>query len=764
MRLSLSLFALLTLGSLTWGDDTLLESSLEELLDMSTELKAEVGSRSGAQNFLTSRAPVDIITQEQIRQSGHLTLSNVLRYAVAGFNAPNTSVADGSDHIRAFTLRGMSPDQVLVLIDGKRLHTSSLLHVNGTIGRGASGVDLETIPLSAIERIEILRDGAAAQYGSDAISGVINIILKGYANPNSASLHTGIRTRGDGKEVMADGFYSHALPYEGFVNLTLQALAQEQTQRAGLDSATTPPRVTTHAGLPDVGAVMTTLNLQLPQSQSLTYYANAIASYRSSSASAFYRADNNLSLLFEDGFLPLIHASIIDFSTTVGVRGETPEGYLWDISNVIGYNTLHYNSTNTMNYDLNTTSPKSFYLGALGFLQNTLNADLKKEFGTLDTALGAEYRWENYTIGAGDSASYTGSGAQGFAGYRAENATSQNRHSIALYSDLIAQLTEKLSLEGALRYEYFTDFGSTLNAKLSSSIQPIDGMTLRASASNGFRAPSLSQSSYSHTSTFGGAVQGTFTPSHAVAQSLGAVALRPENSLHATLGSVYQFSGELSLMADYFYTYVADRIMLSNELGATTAEQNSTFATYGVSKARFFTNAVDTQTQGVDIKLDFMRKLDQNALWGIAVWYHYNNNSVVAFNGANFNRTNSFEQIDRIENGQPKHHLKATHRYNLSAWQTTLHLNAYSSYAQVINDVQYTFAPSWTADMAIAYTLSSQLKLTLGGENIFDSYPSKWSVDSINRYYGANAIKPYSRYSPFGYSGAYYYLRALWEL
>ncbi len=236
MNLQIAIFSTLLLSSLLYSSEDIYDESMESILTMDSELKADIGSRDGARNYLDSNTPVDVITYKQIENSGLTSLTDVLRYFVAGFNAPETSVADGTDHVRAFTLRGMSPDQVLVLINGKRVHNSALLHVNGTIGRGSSNVDLDTVALRSIEKVEILRDGAAAQYGSDAISGVINIILKGMGHKSSVSGHYGKRSAGDGQQIQADAFVSVPLNYDGFINLTMDAKSQKQTQRAGKDN------------------------------------------------------------------------------------------------------------------------------------------------------------------------------------------------------------------------------------------------------------------------------------------------------------------------------------------------------------------------------------------------------------------------------------------------------------------------------------------------------------------------------------------------
>jgi len=761
----LSIFVAIFLSSELFAEASL-DDDLQDLLDMRSEIKADVGSRSAAKNFLESRSPLDVITHTQIEDTGLTSLTDVLRYFVAGFNAPETSVADGSDHVRAFTLRGMSPDQVLVLVNGKRLHTSALLHVNGTIGRGSSNVDLDTIALVSIDKIEILRDGAAAQYGSDAISGVINIILKGFGHQNEISSHIGLRNKGDGRGFEADGFVSIPLEYDGFLNLSLAAKDEEQTQRAGEDKRLTPASVKTHAGRPDAKNLNFVLNAESFSVDDVTIYSNALFNYRESEASAFFRpadADVSIASLYPNGFLPIIEAEILDYSFVLGARGKYKE-IEWDLSNTYGYNEISYKLRDSMNYGYGSSSPTSFNVGELSFVQNTTNLDLKYMLDKFELAFGGEYRYENYVVKKGDASSYTNGISQGFAGYRPENEVDTSRSNYALYIDGVYSPIDKLSLEAATRYEDYSDFGETLNVKLSLGYKALEDLLLRTSISTGFRAPSLAQSNYSHTSTFGGKMEGTFSPEQDISKALGAKELKAEKSKHLTIGGVYQPTSATYFMIDYFLVYVDDRIMLSNEIGGATAslEQQTILSNYGVDKARFFTNAVDTITQGIDAKLTHRFEFEDNSKLHSSLWYNYSKNKVDGFNDSKMSRSNSLEQIDRIENGQPKHSVRFLNKYDIQKMSITLNLSAYGSYSQVIDNQKYKFKESWTADLDVAYAFTKKFKIALGGHNIFDTYPDKFS-QPINNFYGQDAIKPYSRYSPFGYSGAYYYARATFK-
>ena len=762
MNLKTIILSALLLSSSFYASEDIYDKSMESILTMDSELKADIGSRDGARNYLDSNTPVDVITYEQIDNSGLTSLTDVLRYFVAGFNAPETSVADGTDHVRAYTLRGMSPDQILVLINGKRVHNSALLHVNGTIGRGSSHVDLDTIALRSIERVEILRDGAAAQYGSDAISGVINIILKGMGHKSSINAQYGKRSAGDGQKIQADAFVNIPLNYDGFVNLTIDAASQEQTQRAGDDNRLSPPSAQTHVGIPDSQSYKALLNAEFIQKNNLNFYTNGLVNYRDSEASAFYRP-YSVANDKAGGFLPMINAKVLDYALSLGLKGAFSDSTTWDLSNTYGANHFHYFVNDSMNYSLGNSSPTSFDNGSLNFIQNTTNYDLKKSINNLKLAGGLEFRYESYGITAGEEASYSGSGSQGFAGFTPDNEVDENRYSYAIYMDSVYDLSKNFSLEVLARYEEYSDFGESTNAKLALSYKILPELLLRSSGSTGFRAPSLSQSNYSQSSSFvngsGDLVrQGTFTVDHELSKSLGAEDLKSERSKNFSMGGVYQPTNRLSFMLDYFFIEVNDRVLLTNDLSGQTQEQKDMLAKYNVAQARFFTNAGQTQTQGLDLKIDYSYIIQENAKLNFNFWFNYTTNQL---NNDSIDTQNEVEQV-RIEDGQPKDSIRFLTNYERKELNVALNISRFGEYSQMIDSKVYDFDAAFTTDLDISYKFTKHSKLAIGGTNIFDSVPNKW--DGLEgTFYGKNGIKPYSRYSPFGYSGAYYYLRASWE-
>ncbi len=742
-----------------------MDASLEELLATDVELQADVGSRSGARALLENKSPVDVITHEQLEASGWQKLTDALRHYVPGFNAPETSVADGSDHVRVFTLRGMAPDQVLVLVNGKRLHQGALLHVNGVIGRGSSQVDLDTIALKSIERVEILRDGAAAQYGSDAIAGVINIVLKGMGESNEVSLRSSAYSKGDGKNINTEILWALPLARDGFINSTLSIDRQQQTWRGGLDRRLSVPRVDTHVGLPAADNGKAVIHGEMPLANGLLPYLTVIGNRRDSRASAFYRPPSaSNTMLYPGGFLPMIHARINDISLLAGIRGDWGDHAAWDFSHTYGFNSFAFNVDHSMNYSLAGSSPTSFRNGKLGFTQQTSNLDIRWHGEQWHYAVGLEHRSESYAITAGEQASWVTGGSQGFSGFRPENAVAGSRQVWAAYADGDYDVSRQLQVEAALRGEHYSDFGGTGDFKLAANYRLLPTLSLRTGTSTGFRAPSLSQLYYSQTSSFVDTAtntlvrQGTFRPNDPLAIALGAKPLKPEKSEHLTLGLAFQPDMTLSMTVDYYFTRVRDRIMLSNDLSGTTPAQAAILAANNVSQARFFTNGLDTTTQGVDARLDQTLSLRTRDDLTLGLWFHYNRNHVSQFKDPNLTRTASFDQIDRLENGQPKTGWRLHGRYQWKPLALGLSFNRYGSYRQVIGGQPYHFKARWTIDSNLDWQISKAWLFSMGGHNLLGTQPNRWPGLS-GTFYGFDGIKPWSRYSPFGYSGASYYAR-----
>jgi len=518
-----------------------------------------VGART-SRTAVETPVPVDVISAQDIADNGQTEVNQILATLAPSFNASHQTIADGSDHINPASLRGLGPDQVLVLVNGKRRHPAALVHVNGTFGRGTVGVDLNAIPAAAIERIEVLRDGAAAQYGSDAIAGVINIVLKRQTERLETNSTVGTTPGGggfwdmydhhDGDQVKADANYGFAVGDRGFFNVTAEYLDRGATNRAAPWSGDIFPGVAGTAatdaelaarGLTrrdftmQVGQAAATFgsaffNTMVPLGENADFYSFGGFSSRDGRAGAVYRLPNQATQvvpqIFPNGFLPFINTGIVDRSLTAGVRG-TSHGWDVDFSLTHGRNDFHFIIDNTVNASLGAGSPTTFDAGRLAFAQTIGNLDLVRPLAirglkAVSFVAGGEFRLESYRIEAGDAASWqlgnggtrkgidydtTASGApkaagsQGFPGFQPANQVDRSRTSLGAYGGLESQLTDRLLLDVGARYENYSDFGSTVIGKLAGRYEIAPRVALRAAVSSGFRAPSLQQVWFNNVST-----------------------------------------------------------------------------------------------------------------------------------------------------------------------------------------------------------------------------------------------------------------------
>ncbi len=792
------------------------KNAIEDLLGLSlsqlTHIPITLGTRGDGHNMMNSPVPVEVITAEAIERTGFGELGKALQRLLPSFNFPRAALADGTDHARPFTLRGMGTDQVLVLINGKRRHSGALLHVNSTIGRGSSGVDINMIPIHAVERIEVMRDGAAAQYGSDAIAGIINIILKQDLD-EQISLRLGQTREGDGALRQLSLSTGHKLGKKGFVHLSAELRQREATNRSGLDTRqqyfADDPRnqqaasITHQLGDAALDDALVMLNAEF-SNDDIDYYSHASLGYREGESTGFFRRplDNrNVRSIYPDGFLPQITPEIMDMGLSIGAKSETDSGWQWDSSYTFGLSDFNFNVSNSLNASLGTASPRQFDSGSLKNQQHMFNLDLFKALDMgwrkpLDLGLGLEIRQEQFTIKAGEANSYlygginvldgpnqgsiTAAGAQVFPGFRPSNAVSAKRHNISMYADLEYAFSKKLLGQAALRYERYSDFGSTLTAKLASAYNFNKAWVWRNSASTGFRAPSLSQSHFTSTATVFvdnniPVEVGTFSVTHPLAQALGATDLSAEKSLHFSSGFSYQPNKKFLFSLDYFFTEIKDRIVLSGDIyqNAAAYGQASVDALqrYNVLGARFFSNAIDTQTQGLDISAKYELALSKGQRLNFSAQYHVNKTRIIGavrsptilgVNGAEVVLDRS-ERVQRVESGQPSSSIILNALYQYRDWDINLRLQRFGSYQLVnyLDDPSYdqNISAKWLTDLDVTYHLSKRFSLSAGVHNLFDVYPDANLGKDTDSFSGAGKIIPYSPNSPFGYNGAFYYLR-----
>ncbi|KRG62160.1 ligand-gated channel, partial [Stenotrophomonas humi] len=706
-------------------------------------------------------------------------------------NFPRPALTDGTSGVRPAQLRGLSPDQVLVLVNGKRRHTSAMINVNGSIGRGSAAVDINAIPIAAIERVEVLRDGASAQYGSDAIAGVINIVLKGSGSGGSLAVDYGQYSAGDGNKYQLSGDTGISFADgRGSLHVAGQISQQDESNRAGPYQGTTPntgnfPSIgekTFVVGDPRVDATAASANLSFNFSDNITGYASALLSNRDITSFAFYRSPNHsgqgalLAQTYPDGFVPQINQYSKDRSLVAGVKGSTESGWTWDVSANHGENTLDFHTRNSINYSLGTASPSSFYDGTLKYQQDIFNADITKalDWGLaypVTLSFGGEYRREKWEQSAGELNSYTGSGAQGFGGFLPGNAVDKDRNNYAVYAGLEADLTDKFSAGLTGRYEDYSDFGDKFSGKLSARYAFTDKVALRATASSGFRAPSLAQQSYQAvTSTIINGVfvdRGTFPTTSAAAQALGATPLKAESSTSYSLGLVLQPTDRLYLTVDAYQIDIDDRIVLSTNI-TTNAAANSLLAGLGlpqVTAFSYFTNGVDTRTRGVDAVSSYTLPFAASSL-ELTAAYSYNETEVKKFMGSpavfgTLGITQSLigrDEIGRIEDSFPRDKAIVSGTWRSDRWELGLAATRYGSFT-VRNSAtatrDQTYDAKWVLDASASFKPSENWKLTLGADNLLDEYPDR-TADLQNSTWG---MLPYSNYAPFGFNGAYVYGR-----
>ncbi|WP_432380258.1 TonB-dependent receptor plug domain-containing protein [Duganella sp. P38] len=747
------------------------------------ELQSIVVTGTYAKNRRTidTESPVDIIGARELQASGSTELATVLGRVLPSLNFPRPSGADASDAVRPAQLRGLSPDQVLVLVNGKRRHASAVVNVNGTQGRGSAPVDLNAIPLSAIDHIEVLRDGAAAQYGSDAIAGVINIILKKGADGGDAEIGFGEYQERDGKQVSLRGSTGFKLGEDGWVRLAVDAADRDPTNRAGADYRfPNDPRygqVNQRFGDPDTKPRTLFVNGQYRVSDNIDWYAFANYGQRKTSAAATWRSFGR-SPVFPEGFLPLENSKSTDSALVTGLRGEA-SGWRWDLSANYGSNEFKLDLDNTVNLSL-ADSPTHFYAGKLKNTQALLNFDVAREFpveafsGPLTVALGAEYRHEEYEIGAGDAASYSGSGAQGFSGFRPVNAGSNSRHNQSVYANFEAEISKQLSASAALRHERYSDFGNTTSAKASTRYAFNDAVSLRATASSGFRAPSLAQQFYTITTTNFSVVNGVNTPietgtfavGSAAAAALGATPLKAEKARNYSLGLQLQPSRNWTASIDAYRIDIDDRIALSANMTLNPALQN-TLAAQGilVGAGRYFTNAIDTRTTGVDLLSTYRWETRDAGRFDFTAAYNHNKtklehvNANPAILSANGLTLIDRQTINRLTVGSPKDKFSLATDWSLANWGVRAVVTRYGSFTVPQNNatLDQTYDPQWVLDLSANVKLGKNWRLTVGVDNATDRYPDQvTSAGNLN----TNGIYPYSGWAPNGFNGRYYYAKA----
>jgi iron complex outermembrane receptor protein len=766
-----------------------------------------LGSRSPAKTALDTASPVGLISLKDMETAGPLELGKLLQTLDPSFNFSSTFISDGTDIIRPATLRSLGPDQLLVLVNGKRRHQQALVNVQQTVGRGSAGTDINAIPLSAIHHVEVLRDGAAAQYGSDAIAGVINIVLKKNVDETAVSGQIGTTDKGDGDLYSASINRGWSIGDRGYINLTLEGRRRKETNRAGLDTLRTdPPRVTQRIGDSDAKDAYLWFNAALPADNGGEFYAFGGASKRKGDSSGFFRSAGDgrtVPAVYPNGFLPNIRTTVKDYSAAFGFRKDLGNDWGFDVSINQGHSELGFHEANSINVSywyepkpgggIYAESPLDADTGKLKFNQTTFNADIKgpvKLGGSeIFVASGFEWRRDNYQIEAGDPVSYqygrsnnpaivikdqTGgvaaAGAQGFPGYTPATAVDDGRHNIALYLDLEHRPFKELLLAGAVRYEKYSDFGSTTTGKVSARWDPNEMIGIRGSASTGFRAPGVQQEFYSSVSTnlnAAGVLTETLTArqNSAVTKALGIAPLKEETSKNASVGMVLRPAKDMSLTADLYRIKIDDRIVFSSviEPEAKGGPIANVLIPLKVGQAQFFTNAVDTTTTGLDIVAEKTLRLPASTLV-LSGQLGFNRTKVDGRHSTStiLTGTQLFDdsQVTLIERGQPRKHHVIAADFTTGPWNATARANYYGEVQGQGFTPGYiqTWAAKWLLDLTGRYSFSKKTHISAGINNVFDTYPTKWDPVKAAPFPQLGFTYCWET-CPFGINGRSYYVR-----
>ncbi len=752
-----------------------------------TTMTIEVGSRSVERTRTDTPVPVDVLPLAEVAtETGQLDLGQLLQFIAPSFNSNRQSGSDGSDHVDAATLRGLGPDQVLVLINGKRRHTSSLVYLFGSRARGNVGTDLNTIPVSAIERVEILRDGASAQYGSDAIAGVINIVLKKSAGMDVV-LSGGAFTEGDGQNEQVALNYGIPLGANGVLSLTGEILDRDKTNRATPDE----PRV-----IGDAETKNRTLfyNLDVPLGDG-SFYGHGGYNDRDGLAGAWYRGgvgsddipSRNSAQMYPDGFVPNIGTEIRDYSAAFGFRTVLHD-WSMDISSTLGSNRMKFIIGDTLNASIatqnNGVSPTKFDAGGFQFMQNTTNLDFSRFYrdrlNGVSVAAGLEYRRENYEIFAGEPGSYAdfdgpgggNAGSQGFPGFQPVDEVDASRASTAAYIDTEFQTSQKMLVTAALRGEHYDDFGSTINGKLSFTHATTPLFHVRGSVSTGFRAPSLHQRYFSSTFTdfiAGEAADIKLAPNASeLARLVGIPKLKEEKSRNYSAGFTWNPRKALNLTVDAYQIDIDDRIVLTGGFTQDDPDIGHIIAAQNIVEARFFTNAIDTQTRGLDVTLGHQRAFAGGQL-GATAALNLNTTEVQRVNtapGLVGKEDIYFNTRERmfVEGSAPKTKGTLLFDYNRSRWNGGLRFVYFGSlesgtWTQIDDPTAppQRYDPRVTTDLNIGYDIMENLMVTVGGMNIFDVTPT--AQDPFETENGALWENV-----QMGFNGAAYYVRLNWRM
>jgi len=807
---------------------------------------AVVGSRSAPRSVGESPVPIDIIGGEEFTNQGNSDMLNLLSTMVPSFNINAQPISDAATLIRPANLRGLGPDQTLVLVNGKRRHRAAVIaFLGGGISDGAQGPDISVIPAIAIRQVEVLRDGAAAQYGSDAIAGVLNFQLKNASEGGMLEAKWGEYYDGGASDQFAGNI---GLPFtdKGSANFSFEYRTADATSRsvqrddaAGLIAADNtavadPAQIWGSPQIKDDLKLFANIELELSKDKSAYAFGNYAK--REVEGGFYYRNPTNRSGVYAGspvtvdgvnydtvlvgdltpddgascpalrldangipiasdlaaitadpncwaftemlpgGFTPRFGGTVYDASIAGGVKGEWFNDIMFDMSATYGRSQADFSIKNTINPSMGPDTPTEFDPGTYVQTEIGLNLDMFREFDAglaepLVLAGGVEWREDIFEVKAGDVPSFTvgplasqgfGIGSNGFPGFKPEAAGVFTRRNLSFYTDASAWVTDDLMLNGALRYEDFTDFGDTTNWKVSALYNLTDSISLRAAAGTGFRAPTIGQSKVINVTTAFGPNgledQATLPPDNPISIQKGGKPLKPEESENFSVGTVMNF-GTTHVSLDYYNIKVTDRLSQTSPL-TLDADDIAALLAMGVADATsyssilFFTNDFDTRTQGVDLvvsqDLDLGRGRSKLNL--VFNW----NDTKVTLDPLTTNVNDT--KVRQLEDNLPNTRGSVSFTHEENSWRALARLNYYGSFWEAhLDDGELGIdeGSAVTVDLELGYKILPSLELVLGAQNAFNKYPDE-------NPYGGIAGAKYPTTTPYGFNGGMYYVRAVY--
>ena len=779
------------------------------------------GVRGAPRTVVDSPTPIDVINSTELEKTGRIGAFAALQTLVPSFNLPARAGGGTSTVIATGGLRGLNPDQTLVLVNGKRRHKTALINSVSSLYNGSVPADLDLIPTSAIGRIEVLRDGAAAQYGSDAIAGVINIILKDTEGGFLSGSIGENFDRHDGRLIQLQGDYGLKFGQAGFVNFSIATKEQDLSNRAIPVAANIQiyPKLVP-SGLPDpreltVDRLVTKNYGVLPQEgvnfgwnahydldNMVQLYSFGTLSRRLTDLPFTFRAPNNVNTLpqvYPEGFRPDLVIRETDYEFALGARGEW-QGWSWDLSSTYGRNHATENTSNTINASLGPTSPTVFFVGALTSGEWVTSLDLTKAYpladgGNLQLSAGAQYRRETYEVSPGDPNSYAAglyvipagqpfagqrpaTGAQATPGFQPADASSTERNSYAAYAEVDWTPSKRLDLGAAARYENYDDgSGDTLVGKVNGRFAFTDWFAVRGAVSTGFRAPGLAQENYAASSSQFRLVNGvlnlllikTLPVGSPSAIALGAKPLQPETSRNYSAGFTLNPSADLVVTVDAYRIDVDKRIAITSTL--TGAAVSSILVAHGLSgdlSAQYYTNAIDTRTDGYDIVATWRHDLGEFGDLHVSGGYNYNKTKITGIipNPPALSALGpTFVLFDRLSQGNlttafPKDKIALAATWTWHDWQVNLRETRFGNYTilQNLPANDRSFGAEWITDLEVAYKFPHDVTFAIGSNNLFNTYP-----DANGIFNATTGSGQYPGTSPIGFTGGSYYARIQWN-